>query len=102
MGNLSITMTGVSPAHFTCTGTGTTRSLELYWTRALMSQASPPSLLTPRIVYLSSFSGPRVPLLIEHQRPDMVACVIVALNCDSSSSAVGTGRSGLGCSVLFA
>src|ERR1041385_111555 len=89
-------ITGVSPAHFTCTGMGATMSVLPYSMRAVMSQTSPPSLVTPLMVYFSSFSGLSLPSLIEHQRPVKVALVRVALNVASNSSWLGWALAGRG------
>src|ERR1041385_7825018 len=97
MPTLSTTITGVSPAHFTCTGMGATMLLVPYSMRELINHRSPPSLLTPRIVYLSSFSGPSLPSLIEHQRPVSVALVSVAANFVSNSFDPDLALSALGC-----
>src|SRR5262245_44731909 len=72
-------------------GMGATKSLVPYWMRALMIQASLPSLFTLTMVYLSSFSGVSLPSLIPHQRPAKVALVRVVLNFVSSSSWVSLG-----------
>src|SRR5262245_36901670 len=61
-----------------------------------MIHASPPSLLTLTMVYLSSFSGVNLPTLMPHQRPLIVALVSVALNFDSSSSWLSLGLAGAG------
>src|SRR4030095_70863 len=63
--------------------------------RALMIHASPPSLFTLTIVYLSSFSGESLPSLIAHQRPDSVALVRLVLKAASNSSWVSFGFAGL-------
>src|SRR5438477_3255448 len=82
-------MTGVSPAHFTCTRMGATKSFSPYWIRALMIHISPPSFVTPTMVYLSSFSGVSLPSWMPHQRPLNVALVRASLNLASSSSVLG-------------
>src|SRR6266540_1041972 len=62
--------------------------------RACISHMSPPTLFTPIMVYLSSFSGPSWPSLSEHQRPASVALVSVALNLASNCSGVSLGLAG--------
>src|SRR5437016_12881793 len=57
---------------------------------------SPPILLTPRMLYLSSCSGPSWPSLIAHQCPLSVALVSVAVNLASNSADPDFGRSALG------
>src|SRR5947207_15660099 len=54
--------------------------------RALISHISPPILVMLWMLYLSSFSGPSCPSLIEHHRPLNVALVRVALKFASNSS----------------
>jgi len=66
-----------------------------------MIQASPPSLFTLTIVYLSSFSGVNFPSLIPHHRPDNVALVMVALNVASNSSWVSFGFGVLAAGLSF-
>src|SRR6185503_4427123 len=64
--------------------------------RAFTIHASPPSLFTLTMVYLSSFSGPSLPSLMPHQRPLIVALVSVAWNFASSSSWLSFGFAGAG------
>src|SRR5436190_16864356 len=92
-------ITGVSPAHFTCTGMGATKSILPYWMRERITHESPCSFDTPTIVYLSDFSGPSFSgvsgplpsLRIEHQRPVIVALVSVAMKVASNSACDGSG-----------